>query len=204
MVDGLFDVADDSLARFLRAWYGEPDRTAATLTNPQLPAALRTWYSLAASYSTPVTSHNVFLEPDRIAASDGMAVFWLENQDVYEWAFEADGAEPLVFERATVDGEPWHPTGVRLTPFLVSVAVFEAIMGAEQVLYRDSLSGSTRAALLAPLRPLPMPGPTVGAQLYAGDGLLAFTGPADASMADGWLYLASLTTDGLAYSVDLA
>jgi hypothetical protein len=112
-VDGLLEVADDSLARFLRSWYGEPDRMAVA-------------------------------------------------------------------------------------------AVLEAIMGAQHVLYRDSLSGSAHAALLAPLRAMPMPGPTVGAQLYAGDGLLAFSGPLDASAADGWLYLAALTDDGLRYAHDVA
>ena len=204
-MDGLLEVADDSLARFFRAWYGEPDRAAIIVSNPQLPPALRTWYSLAARYLTPVTSHHVVLGADQVTTSDGMAVFWLENQGVYEWAFEADGVDPLVFERATVDGEPWHPTGVHLKAFLISVAVLEAIMGAEHGLYRNSLSATIHAALLAPLRPLPMPGPTVGAQLYAGDGLLAFSGPVDvdASAASGWLYLASLTDDGLRYARDI-
>lgn len=202
-INGLFQLSDDSLDQFLRAWYGAPDQAGIEQLPPGLPPALRTWYEMAASYSAPLTTHNVFLEPDRITERGGMSLFWLENQGGYEWAYEAGESDPLVFERATVDGEPWHATDVRLSAFLISVAVFEAIMGAEHQLYLDGISHGSHEALLAPLRPLPMPGPTVDAQLHAGDGLLAFTGPMGASDdndREWWLYLASLTDAGLGYA----
>jgi hypothetical protein len=77
------------------------------------------------------------------------------------------------------------------------VAVFEAVLDAEQAQYAEELTETERDALLAPLRLLPMPGPTVGAQLYAGEGLLAFVGPhGDAEQARTpstrwWAHLAS-------------
>jgi hypothetical protein len=202
-IEGLFQLSDDSLTQFVRGWYGPPDRAGVEHLAPDLPSALRTWFALAATYSAPLTTQNVFIEPDRITERDGKSVFWLENQGAYEWAYAAGNRDPLVFERATVDGESWHATDVLLSAFLISVAVFEAIMGAEHQLYLDGISHGSHEALLAPLRPLPMPGPTVDAQLHAGDGLLAFTGPMGASDdndREWWLYLASLTDAGLGYA----
>ena len=197
-MDELFDVGPHSVGLFFADWYGPPDRTGEIPGGAErLPGPLQAWYAAASSYSTPVTFHNTILEPDEVEEHDGKLVFWLENQEVYEWAADPDDDDPLVYERATVEGEPWHATGVRLSAFLVSVAVFEAVLGAEHLIHAADLTGAERDALLAPLRPLPMPGPTVGAQLYAGDGLLAFVGPhRDAEQTPTpsttcWAYLAA-------------
>ncbi len=198
MVDGRFDIGPDSVRRFFATWYGPPDRAGGIPAGAErLPRPLQAWYEAASHYSAPVTFHNTILDPDEIEEVDGKLVFWLENQEVYEWAADPNDDDPLVYERATVDGEPWYPTGVRLAAFLVSVAVFEAVLDAEQAQYAQELTETERDALLAPLRPLPMPGPTAGAQLYAGEGLLAFVGPhGDAEQAPTpltrwWAYLAS-------------
>jgi len=197
-VDELFDIGPDSVRRFFGNWYGPPDRTGEIPGEAErLPGPLQAWYEAASSYSSPVTFHNRILDPDEVDEHDGKLVFWLENQEVYEWAADPDDDDPLVYERATVDGEPWHPTGVRLSAFLVSVAVFEAVLSAEHSLHAADLTEAERGDLLAPLRPLPMPGPTVGAQLYAGEGLLAFVGPHGdgaqnrTSSTRWWAYLAA-------------
>jgi hypothetical protein len=206
-MEELFDIDGRSLERFLRSWYGPPDQAAAIAPAAgRLPAPLRAWYAAAGSYSAPITFHNKLLEPDGVEERDGKYVFWMENQSVYEWAYDPDGDDALVFERSTTEGEPWHPTGVQLLAFLVSVAAFEAVMGADLVIHGENLTGGQVDALLAPLRPLPMPGPTAGAQLYAGDGLLAFSGRFDHGehgmtlAAPWWVYLAASGAQRLTYA----
>ena len=203
-MDELFDIGPDSVRRFFADWYGPPDRSGLIPGDAKrLPRPLQAWYAAASSYSTPVTFHNTVLAPDEIDEHDGKLVFWREHQDVYEWAADPDHDDPLVYERATVEGEPWHPTGIRLSAFLVSVAVFEAVLGAQHCLHTADLTEAERDALLAPLRRLPMPGPTVGAQLYAGHDILAFVGPHDdaehvqTASTSYWVYLAAADANRL-------
>lgn len=192
-----------SVAQFLATWYGPADRPSTVPAGAEaLPPPLQAWYAAAGSYTRPVTFHNTVLAPDEVEEDDGKLVFWLEQQGVYEWATDP-GDDPRVYERQPIDGEPWHPSGVRLSEFLISVAVFEAVMGAEHTAHAAELTGDRRDALLAPMRALPMPGPTLGAQLYAGPGLLAFTGP----HGDGelwWAYLAATDPERLEYARPLA
>jgi hypothetical protein len=203
-VEELFDIGPDSVRRFFATWYGPPDRVGGIPgAAERLPSPLRAWYEAASSYSTPVMFHNMILDPGEVGEVDGKLVFWLESQEVYEWAADPDDDDPLVYERATVDGEPWHPTGVRLSAFLVSVAVFEAVLGAEHSLHVEDLAKTARDGRLAQLRPMPVPGPTIGAQLYAGDGLLAFVGPhgdAERPLTPStrwWVYLAATDPERL-------
>jgi hypothetical protein len=196
-VNELFDLNRDSVARFLARWYGppdQPDRVSATAEC--LPGPLRAWHTIAGRYSTPITFQNHMLPPEQIHEADRKLVFWRESQGVYEWGVDPTGDDPPVYERATAPGEPWHLSGVRLAAFLVSVAVFEAIMGAEHSVHFAVLTGVERDAELSGMRPLPMPGPTANSQLYAGDGTLAFATPdsvhdAPTTATTWWLWLAT-------------
>jgi hypothetical protein len=203
-MDELFDGDPDGVRRFLASWYGPPQHLGAVpIAAHRLPMPLQAWYEAVSGYSSPVTAYNRVLGPDQIHERDGKLVFWQENQEVYEWAVDLHDEDPFVYERTTVEAEPWHPTGVRLSAFLVSVAVLEAVLGAQHAYHVTDLSDAQRDVLLGALRPLPMPGPTYGAQLYAGPGVLAFVTPTAGGMGEGssstnWsVYLAARTADRL-------
>lgn len=176
----LFHVGADSLEQFLTRWYGPADREAAVtaVDGDAVPRPLRDWFALTARWSTPVsTQHHVLSQP---WIEDGRLVFWVENQGVWLWATTAGGDDPPVYDRENVDGEPWQPTGVALSAFLLHVAVFEAVMSCQHGASASWVSLTQWEAILAPLRPLPMPDwrwPAAGHRLYAADGLLAFCGP---------------------------
>jgi hypothetical protein len=156
-VEELFGGGPGSVKRFLARWYGPPERTGEVPTVAHhLPLQLQAWYESVSGYSFPVTFHNTVLGPDQAYGRDGKLVFWKENQEVYEWAADLNDEDPLVDERATVEGEPWHPTGIRLSAFLASVAVIEAVMGAEHARYEVGRTEAERDSLLSELRPLPM------------------------------------------------
>jgi hypothetical protein len=195
-VDPLFKIESDSVSRFLAIWYGAPVLASADVPAAhRLPAPLRDWHAAAARQGVRVTFHNWMVEPEFVEEVDGKLVFWRENQEVYEWGCDPAGADPLVYERSTADGEPWHPTGVRLSDFLVTVTVFEAVMGADDCTY---LGPEAAPAALAALRPLPVPGPIFQSQLYAADGVLAFADAKDPARPS-WAYVsrpAGTATDG--------
>jgi hypothetical protein len=178
----LFDVTADSLERFLVRWYGPPDREPGSVpTGPTtLPRPLRAWYELASRWSTPLVVQNQLLGPDEVQVEDGKLVFWVENQGVWLWGCDRVGDDPTVFDRENQPGEPWQPTGVALSRFLLHVAVFEAICGARCSAGASWLTPEQLDAVLVPLRPLPMPAwrwPAAGHRLYAGEGLLGLAGP---------------------------
>jgi hypothetical protein len=182
------DIDVSSLERFLATWYGPPDRPSTVLPGAAaplpLPGSLREWYALTSRYSVPLTFHNTVLQPDQVHEDGGKRVFWVENQEVYLWAADPEGDDPMVHERANVDGEPWHPTGVPLSGFLLNVAIFEAcIGGAPYTAKTGSITGTQATDCLASLRPMPYPGPTYQGHLYVDHQTLAF---ATRSYDDVW------------------
>jgi hypothetical protein len=196
----LVDVDVSTLERFLATWYGPPDRAAAGRPGAapprSLPTPLREWYIATSRYSRPLTFHNTVLEPEQVQEDGGKLVFWVENQEVVLWAADRDGDDPMVYERVNVDDEPWHPTGVPLSAFLLNIAILEACMGgASCTAYAEGLNEAQTADCLAPLRPMPYPGPTYRGQLYAGPQVLGF---ATGSPGDQWyLYLAARTSTAI-------
>jgi hypothetical protein len=210
VVEELFDIGQDSVARFLARWYGPPERPPTLLPGAQrLPRPLRDWYAATSCYLRPVTVYNTVLGPEKVEEVDGKLVFWLENQEVYEWGCDLDGDDPFVYERPSVEGAPWYPTSVPLSAFLVSVAVFEAVLNAEHRAHGSELSPTHSEQVLAPLRPLPMPGPTAHAQLYADGNLLGFAGRHCAGdelpepSTPWWVYLAAREPSHLEYALDI-
>jgi hypothetical protein len=204
----LFDVASDSLERFLTGWYGQPNREAGVVAadEVEVPRPLGAWYELASRWSMPLTGQNQLLGPDDVYVDDGKLVFWVENQGVWLWAADPAGGDPAVFDRANEPGEPWEPTGVTLSTFLLHVAVFEAIMGARYQASAAWVTPQQLDAVLAPLRPLPMRPwrwPQAGARLYAAERLLGFAcpnpGPGETARtaARRGVFLAAQTTGAL-------
>jgi len=178
----LFDVEADSVERFLVRWYGPPDREAGPVPNGsiEVPRPLLDWYELKSRWSVPLVVQNRLLGPDEVHVEDGKLIFWVENQGVWLWACDCAGDDPAVFDRENEPGEAWQPTGVALSRFLLHVAVVEAIFGAPHGASAAWVTPAQLDAVLAPLRPLPMPAwrwPAAGHRLYAGEGLLAFAGP---------------------------
>lgn len=206
-MEELFEIDLSSVPRFLARWHGPPDRARASATraaasSADLPPALSAWYDATSAYSRPVTCQNHVLGPGELVRDGDRLVFWAENQGVYEWAAGTAEDDPQVFERSTSGGEPWHATGVRLTEFLLTVAVFEAVMTQELSVSREELTPVQLAATVAPLRPLPVPGPMWGSRLYAaadGQHVLAFATP-DAPDRSTWsVWVAAQDPAGLAY-----
>jgi hypothetical protein len=111
------DVDVSSPERFLASWYGPPDRPAAVLPDLagalSLPGPLRAWCAVTSRYRRRLTFHNTVLPPDKVYQDAVKWAFWVENQEVVLWAFDPQGDDPMVHERANVEGEPWHPTGCR-------------------------------------------------------------------------------------------
>lgn len=205
-MEELFEIGTTSVSRFLANWYGPPDRDRTAPERTDLPPALNAWYEATSAYSRPLTSQNVVLGPQEVVRDGDKLIFWLENQHVYEWATETVSDNPPVYERATGVGEPWHPTGVRLTEFLVTVAVFEAVMTHEHSVCGGHLAADQLAAAVAPLRPLPVPGPMFQGQLYAstethrGQHVIGFASPPAADARDSWwVWIAAQDPSRLAY-----
>ncbi|WP_199439045.1 hypothetical protein [Umezawaea beigongshangensis] len=174
---------------FLRWWYGEPDLAGARPA-AALPGALLDLHEALSRHSV---AHDGLLAPRDVRADDGVLVFWVERRGLYEWGAGPDG---LVRRRTALRGEPWHRTGAPLAEFLVSLLVHEAVVGARYRAYADDLSPGRRDLLLDPLRPLPLPGPTAGSRLYAGEHLLALAGERGGT---SWVHLAARRPGDLQY-----
>jgi DivIVA domain-containing protein len=180
----LFQLAEDSVERFFARWYGPPDQPAAESAGRALPAPLRRWYAAAGRYSRAVTSHNEFVAAAELAEQDGKLVFWVERQAGCRWSVDPAGDDPEVYERP--DGDEWAGTGLPLSEFLLSVAVFEAILGDDVHEWYEDMTPAERDQLLLGLRPLPMAGPLAGGQLYAGPDVLVYVSPRGADDGTNW------------------
>jgi hypothetical protein len=91
---------------------------------------------------------------------------------------------------------------------LVTVAVLTAVLTADHQISGAELTREELDRLLRPLSPLPVPGPTIHAQLHAGAeaDVLAFTGPdvPGDQTPDGdsrwWIYLAARSPGQMHYA----
>ncbi|GAB3870959.1 hypothetical protein GCM10029964_006410 [Kibdelosporangium lantanae] len=198
----LFNVTADSLDRFLTRWYGPADREPAGAVPCSGPRALTDWFATVPRWSAfhPTQNHvQADPRPDR-----GKRVVWVENQAVWLWAVDPDEDDPPVYDRLNDPFTEWRPTGVRLSTFLLHVAVFETVMDFEHGACAFNVTQSDLARVLAPLRPLPMADwhwPTEGHRLHAGEGLLAFAGPNDGDWWEVWL--AATGPEPLSYLADV-
>ncbi|WP_157437857.1 hypothetical protein [Actinoplanes subtropicus] len=178
----LLGSATPRLDRFLTWWYGQPDCEDPTPmgSGHRTPRPLGEWFEVTSRWSRPVARQNRVLDAESAWTEDGKLVFWVENQGVWLWAVDPTGDDPEVYDRENTPGQPWQPTGVALSVFLVHVAVFEAIMGAQAGASAAWITSQRLDQVLSPLSPIPGAAwrwPCPMHQLYAGDGLLAMAGP---------------------------
>ena len=86
-----------------------------------------------------------------------MIVFWVENQNGYYWAIDANQTEHDVFYRENASSV-WRHTGEKLDRFLLHCTVHEAIVRAENkfsaVVPTSSLQGALARFSPLPFRPL--------------------------------------------------
>ena len=110
---------------------------------------------MTSRWSRPVASQNRVLDADSARVEDGKLVFWVENQGVWLWAVDPVGEDPEVYDRENVPGQLWQSTGVPLSAFLVHVAVFEAIWGAQTGAGAAWITPQRLDEILSPLTPIP-------------------------------------------------
>lgn len=178
----VLDCACPRLDDFLTRWYGKPDREARPVreADQRLPRPLQECFEVMTRWSRPLTVQNRLLDADQMWVDDGKQVFWVENQGVWLWGIDPVGADPAVYDRENEPGQPWEPTGVPLSVFLVQIAVFEAIAVAEYGAGAAWIKPEDLEKVLAPLTPIPGAKwrfPETMHQLYGGDDLLAQAGP---------------------------
>lgn len=95
----------------------------------RLPATLARWYRWAGNRTEIMSGQNHLLAPSEIIAKDGVLIFYLENQGVYEWATTCEGDDPPVLGRYE-SSDPWTPEGMTLSEHLICMCLFEAILSA--------------------------------------------------------------------------
>jgi hypothetical protein len=183
-VDELRSPTPPRLDRFLTYWYGPADREPSDPAggDRRLPRPLREWFEVTSQWSAPLAQQNTVLDGESVRIEDSKLVFWVENQGVWTWAVDPDADDGQVYDRESEADQPWQRTGVRLSVFLVHVAVFEAIFNARHGGTSAWIRPEHLSEVLAPLAPIPGTAwrwPSPGHDLYSGDGLLALAGPND-------------------------
>jgi len=153
----------DILKTLVRYWHGEirpedgiPEED---LLGMELPTALRWWYRFAGRRTEILSGQNSLLPPALLSKpSEGLLVFYGENQWCYEWATLQDGDDPPVFGR---EGSPlpWEPEGIMLSEHLILACLFEGTMchcryGASAAW----LDGETLARIVEQIPPLAING----------------------------------------------
>jgi len=201
--------ASNDLEAFLTEWYGPPASAPAVIEG-LAPPPLRHWYACAEAWRPRRLTHQNSVRPlDKLAAEDGVTVFYDENQGVCAWGY-GPGEDPQVFRKDRRPGAAWHPMGETLGTFLRHVAVFEACLSGPTGTAARSLGSAPRQFVercLAGLRPAPFvlwQWPSADSGLYIGDGALALSGPnvkggdMRAESPDWYLFLAGKNEEALA------
>jgi hypothetical protein len=158
-VEELLHPQSDSVRRFLRRWYGTSGESAEP-TFPKfgnIPPELVEWHEAATSTGMPVTFHDYPVTPAGLErATDGMLVFWIENQQGYYWAVDPESADRQVFDR-TNTSDVWRPTGENLERFLLHRTVHEALLGTETKFSAVVPTEVLESGALSWFAPLPFP-----------------------------------------------
>jgi hypothetical protein len=160
---------------FLRTWHGIPELPPVPVT-AQIPSLLGQLLTLSRSYPTICSRQNRLISP--IDVGDGLLCFYVENQNVYRWAYRPGETDPVVFGQASQAGA-WFTEQERLSGFLLQVCLFEALFSAPYTASAAWLpSGAVtelldRGQLQPVLTPWRWPGdPTV---FHASDGAIGVT-----------------------------
>lgn len=111
---------------FLKRWTDSGEQVCSL---PEMPSPLAVLHRLVRA-NPRIVVQNQLVPPDKLIEKEGRTVFYVENQAVYEWAFEtAGGDDPPVWFRLNEHGEPWEREQEPLSGFLIQLAVFESICG---------------------------------------------------------------------------
>jgi hypothetical protein len=170
----------DAVGTFLAGWYGPPTSVQAVVARSE-PPALRRWRQSVSRWQRRIVVQNRLVDGDRAEVEDGLAVFYVENQGVWLWAY-GEGADPPVYDRENEDGRAWQPSGVSLSDFLFQMTVVETVLGSERGAGASDLSHPDFDRIVGPLTAVDMtpwrwPGPEH--RLWLGEGIAAFGGVND-------------------------
>lgn len=209
MASGSDPMAD--VRSFLTDWYGPPTTTPVVAAGSE-PRALRWWYAYQVAWHPALTHQNRILATDALEVMDGKTVFYVENQEVWLWAY-GEGEDPEVFDRENIPGAEWVSTGERLNEFLFHVAVFEAVLSDRHVLVANDVAASTVEGFTARLQRCSFKSwrwPGSQSRLWRGPDIVAMTGtnqhPEKQATADSrcFIFVGGKTRDALASIDDLA
>jgi hypothetical protein len=179
----LIPMDHEGLTRFLHNWYGPaPSPHADVDDSAAAPPELVEWHKIAARWNSLLTPHNYAIPLPELTEEDGKIFFWVENQGVWEWAFDPDDKDHAVYERPPSDEPgPWLPTGESLTHFLIHATMTEAALGAPAGKTADNVE--LRLLAVQPgTTVLPFPAwnwPTPGTRLLTGQNWLALAHPSN-------------------------
>lgn len=177
MADEPGDGFPTSLRVFLDAWYG-PAGVTDQVSESALPLPLAEWHRQAAERRRPIAVQNEVVLDDAPKPWFGKRPVYIENQAAWLWGVDPGDADGEVFERCNDAAGEWSGTGERLREFLLHVAVFEAVMGADACVSISSVTGTVLGSVTSSLRRVPVkpwrwPGPEH--QLWYRDDVVAFT-----------------------------
>jgi hypothetical protein len=182
MIDVLTRSPPGTAAQFLREWHGEglPASARAAEDVPEfVPAPLREFY-VAVGNRPDAIVQNRLIDPSELRLQDGQLLFYVESQAVYLWATEPAAQDPPVWGRENVPDASWEEEGEPLSRFLVQVAVFETVMGADAHASAAWLDPENLTRVLAELVELhfaPWRWPDYPTRFFGREGVLAVVTP---------------------------
>lgn len=94
-----------------------------------LPSALRGYYLLAGRIESINLAHNILFSPMELKTDGGYLWFMEENQAVVHWGLrvaDLSQDDPIVCQRANVDGAEWYSEELPLSDFLIRVFDWQA------------------------------------------------------------------------------
>lgn len=195
LLDILTRVGPETVERFAYAWHGPPQLTTVE-AEPfhELPRPLSDFYRIARQWPRLLVQNELVDPPQR---KDDKVVFYVENQGVCVWTTDVSSNDPPVW--GSHDGEDFEEEEP-LSSFLVEVAIFEAVMGAQQGASAAALEETKLDSALGGLSALtlaPWHWPEYPTRFYASDEALAVVGPNGSEWFS--VIIGALTPEALAH-----
>ncbi|MFI7068589.1 hypothetical protein ACIBL3_46910 [Kribbella sp. NPDC050124] len=195
---------NQSLLLFLSKWYGDRPSAGVQVGHESgAPTELVEWHEISARWGGAITAHNYAVPLAELRIEDGKIPFWVENQGTWEWAFDPNDEAHSVYEREPSEGgNPWTPTGERLSDFLIHATVLEAILGAPATKVAQGvpagLLGSQTGGRELPF--LPWNWPARDSRIILGEKWLALVHPSDDIESGHDIVLAAVAPEDLAWA----
>ena len=95
----------------------------------ELPASMREYYLLLGRLDRINKAHNRLFTPQQLRVEDAHLWFMEENQAVAHWGMPLKRLaedDPVVYQRANVDGAKWYSERMRFSAFLVRMYDWQA------------------------------------------------------------------------------